>query len=194
VAPETRLLTAEDLLHLPDDDYRYELVAGRLIRMPPPGALHGFIISGIGSALHRFVEERGLGYVFIHEVGFKLASDPDTVRGTDVAFVRRDRLPTGIPAGYVSGAPDLTVEVMSPDDRLTALIDKAHQYLQHGGRLVWVIDPDDQSASVFRPGSDPVVLSEPLILDGQDVVPGFRFVLRGLFEKASRPWASRPRR
>src|SRR5206468_10326231 len=112
----TRLVTAAELERMPDDDWRSELVRGRLIRMSPAAPRHGIVAMAIGARLHAHVKARNLGIVG-PEIGFKLESDPDTVRAPDMAFLGRDRLPPHDARGFYKGAPDLAVEVLSPDDR-----------------------------------------------------------------------------
>lgn len=178
----TKLVTADELLRMPDDGYQYELVEGRLIRMPPPGFQHGVIALRIASALLRFVEDGELGVV-MGEGGYKLASNPDTVRGPDASFVRRDRIETeGVPRGYWVGPPDLAVEVLSPDDRPSELRGKIQQYLRLGVRMVWVIDPDDRTLTVYRPNVAAVTLTSLHDVEGDDVVPGFRYPVARLFD------------
>ena len=180
---EPHFVTADDLFRMPDDGYSYELVQGRLIRMSKPSPRHGLIGMRLGAALYRFVEERGLGATSAHEAGFKLATNPDTVRGPDVWFVRRERIPLGgLPDSYWLGAPDLAVEVRSPSDTRAELMEKAAEYLRCGARLVWVIDPKQQSVTVSRPEATPAILTSGDELDGGDVVPGFRFRVSRLFE------------
>ena len=107
-----RLVTAEELERFPGDDFRYELVEGRLIRMSPVGYLHGRVVMRLGSLLEQHVRSRGLGAV-LTEVGFKLKSNPDTVRAPDVAFIRGDRIPSVPPKGFWKGTADLAVELRS---------------------------------------------------------------------------------
>jgi Uma2 family endonuclease len=87
----TPLVTAEELQRLPDDGYRYELVGGRLIRMSPVNFDHGRVVMRIGFLLSRHLEQLPVGVIGT-EIGFKLASNPDTVRGPDIAFVRNGRV------------------------------------------------------------------------------------------------------
>jgi Uma2 family endonuclease len=182
VSDETGLLTAEELSWLPDDGYRYELVDGRLVKMPPPKPRHGEVAANL-APLYQFVRARGLGEVFLSEVGFRLASNPDTVRAPDVAFIRRARVPTaGLPVSYWPGAPDLAVEVVSPDDRMSDVRAKAAEWLRYGASLVWVVDPSRRVVIEFRSGQNPVTLDASQALDGHDVVPGFRLGVRDLFE------------
>src|SRR5262245_10805712 len=102
------LITAEELLQMPKDGYRYELVKGELRQMAPAGGEHGVIAAKLTRRLEIFVEEKGLGVVCAAETGFLIATNPDTVRGPDLAFVSKERIPeSGIPKGYWPFAPDL---------------------------------------------------------------------------------------
>jgi len=183
MASQAHLITADEFLRMPDDGHLYDLVQGRLIKMSHPSARHGLVATRLGVALYQFVEEHELGVTFPNEVGFKLASDPDTVRGPDVAFIRRDRIgPNGLPDAYWLGAPDLAVEVRSKNDRWSEVMKKVGEYLRGGAQLVWVIDPKKQDVVVYRSGAKPVTLTSEEDLDGGHVVPGFRFAVRRLFE------------
>ena len=137
MAQEIRAVTAEELFRMPDDGYRYELVAGRLRKMAPPGSLHGVVGMRLATAVSTYVERHRLGLTFLAETGFKLASNPDTVRAPDVAFVTRERIPdSGVPIAYWPGAPDLAVEVMSPDDRRSEIEEKFDEYLRSTADMV----------------------------------------------------------
>src|SRR6266511_3648504 len=127
---QDRLLTAEELFSIPDDDNRYELVRGKLVCMAAGGGLHGKIASRVDHRLRDFVEAHGLGEVCTAETGFRLAQHPDTVRAPDVAFVARERISAeGVPEGYWAFAPDLAVEVISPSDRFDDVLTKIQEYL-----------------------------------------------------------------
>jgi Uma2 family endonuclease len=178
----TQLTTAEDLLRIPDDDFRYELVKGELIRMPPAGSAHGNAAMKLGWRLAQRVETGRLGVVFAAETGFKLASDPDTVRGIDIAFVSQRRVEeAGDVQGYWPGAPDLAVEVVSPGDTYTEVEEKVEDYLQAGSKAVWVVNPQRRTIAVYRSLSDVVILTERDILDAGEVVPGFRCRVNEIF-------------
>src|SRR5205814_6511465 len=118
MAETKTLMTADDLFARPDDGCQYELVRGELIRMVPPGMEHGGVETRVVLRLGPHVYDNGLGELYTGDAGFKLESDPDTVRGPDVAFVRRDRLPAGAQTqGYGALAPALAIEIVSPSHR-----------------------------------------------------------------------------
>jgi Uma2 family endonuclease len=177
----TRLLTAEDVLAMPDDDYRYELVRGVLHRMPPPGFRHGQVVARTSRHLDVYAEETGSGVVFSNG-GVILERNPDTVRGPDVAFVRTERLPEGadIP-GYLPIGPDLAVEVASPFDERREVEQKVAEYFAAGTRLVWRLDPVKRTVTVRTPDGAERVYADGDDLDGGDVLPGFRIPVSVLF-------------
>ena len=178
----TQFMTAEELIKLPRGKFRYELIKGELITMSPAGSEHGAVIMNLGAPLTVHVRTNNLGIVFGAETGFKLASNPDTVRAPDIAFVRRERIPeTGVPKGYWPGAPDLAVEVVSPGDTVYEVDEKVAEWLAAKARAVWVVNPKRRTVTVHRPSKNVVVLSEADELDGQDVVPGFRCRIVGIF-------------
>src|SRR5690242_11576333 len=117
MAVEPQLMTADQLLRLPRGRQRYELVNGELRTMPPAGFEHGDLSMVAGGLLANFVRAHDLGRVVASETGFLLTSNPDTVRAPDVGFVSRERLVgVGRVRGYWTGAPDLVIEVISPND------------------------------------------------------------------------------
>ena len=163
-------MTADDLLHVPHQ--HAELVRGVLVVREPPGLVHGRIALNLGRRLADHADAHGLGRVYV-ESGFKLAANPDTVRGPDVAFISQSRIPDPEPRGYPSLAPDLAVEVLSPDDRPGEVLGKVADYLSAGTRLVWIIDPDRRLARVYRADGTEDSITAEHTLDGEDVVPGF---------------------
>jgi Uma2 family endonuclease len=175
-------MTADDLLAMKRDGYRYDLVKGELRRMSLAGGEHGILIARFTAALVNTVDADNLGIVFGAETGFKLASDPDTVLGPDVAFIARDRVPKGkFSAKYWDVVPDLVVEVVSPSDRYTEVDEKVAEYLAAGVRVVIVLNPRRKSAAVHRGDLTVRIFQENETLLCEDVVPGFKLDLAKLF-------------
>ncbi|MDQ3828898.1 MAG: Uma2 family endonuclease [Candidatus Tectomicrobia bacterium] len=177
-----QLMTADDLLRMPDDGFRYELIKGELKKMAPAGHWHGRVTINITTPLAQHVRARNLGTVYAAETGFKLASDPDVVRAPDVAFIRRERVEeVGDVEGYWPGAPDLAVEVVSPSDTYTDVQEKVFDWLEAGARMVIVVMPRRRAVAVYRSLTDIVMLTENNALEGSDVVPGWTMPVRDLF-------------
>ena len=167
------LMTAEELLHLHLPDKRVELVRGVLVVREPAGGRHGRVALNIALELGSYIRSHELGAVYAAETGFTLARHPDTVRAPDVAFVRRERLVSPEPIGFPDLAPDLVVEVLSPDDRSGKLLAKIADWLSAGTRLVWVVDPERRLARVYRQDGTERIVAADETLDGEDIVPGF---------------------
>jgi len=167
------LMTADELLHTSIPDKRTELVRGVLIVREPAGSTHGRVAMNLGVELGVHVKATGAGQVFAAETGFKLATDPDTVRAPDVAFVTRERLPRPGATGYADLAPDLVVEVLSPGDRPGEVLAKVADWLSAGTRLVWLVDPERRLARVYRPDGSETLVTVEGALDGEEVLPGF---------------------
>jgi len=182
----TRLITADELLTMPTyvdgSDRRYELIRGELKVMSPTKPLHGVVCARLTIKLGAFVEEHDLGETFGAETGFVVERDPDTVLGTDVAFVSRGRLATVENVEkFFPFAPDLAVEVLSPGNTVKEINEKIALYFAAGSRAVWVLNPKRRTAAVYSSPSEFHTLSEQDTLDGGDVVPGFRLELSKLF-------------
>ena len=177
-----QLLTADDLLRLYGEGVRGELIRGVLCETMPAGQRHGKIALRLGAALFNFVEPRALGTLVASDSGVRLERDPDTVREPDIAFTSVDRLPIGEDVdGYAEVAPDLVVEVASPSDSRREVHDKAHMWLNHGVRLVWVVQPETRTVDVYRPGDEIATLGGQDALDGLDVLPGFTCDVSAVF-------------
>ena len=174
-------MTAANLLHLPEGQKKYELIRGELIEMSPPGGTHGYIAAEISRLLKNFVNDRELGVVLV-ETGFQLTVGPDTVRAPDISFVAGKNLPPeGLPDGYLSGAPDLAVEIVSPGDTASAVQEKVQEYLASGARLVWVVYPQQRIVVVHHPDGTARTLNETDTLAGEAVVPGFECSVKDMF-------------
>ena len=176
--------TADDLLHMPDGE-RYELVDGELVERVC-GALSGWIAGHVAAELGRFAHQHG-GWAFGWGVGYCcFVDDPERVRRPDASFVRADRLPIP-PQGFITIAPDLAVEVVSPNDMYYEVELKVDEYLAAGVRMVWVINPANQSVRVFHPKRIVEEIGTDGELTGGDVMPGFTCGVRLLFPPLTQP-------
>lgn len=168
-----KTMTADELARTSIPGKQVELVRGRLVVREPPGTQHGAVSANLAFELSAFVRRERLGQVFAQDTGFKIGSDPDTVRGPDVAFVSNDRLDRIPEEGYAELAPDLVVEVVSPSDRAGEVLAKIGDWLGAGTRLAWLVDPRRREARVFRADGSVAVIGEDGELNGEDVLPGF---------------------
>lgn len=176
------LVTADELLRMPDDGKRYELIKGELIEMAPAGPRHGEIAATVVIVLGHYVRQNDLGTIFAAETGFLLRYDPDTVRAPDAAFIAKDRLPPeGVPSSYSDTIPDIVVEVVSPSDRAGQIQTKIEQWIEHGVKLVWLVHPERRSITVYRSLNEVHVLHEDDTLTGDPVLPGFSCPVADIF-------------
>ena len=177
------MLTAEELLKMPDTGRRLELVEGELFEMPPAGGMHGKASVRIGGLMDSHAFENGLGHVFGAETGFLLARNPDTVRAPDAAFISYERLPADADIRrFPEVAPDLVVEVASPNDSAREIREKAEAWLEAGASEVWVIFPQHRTVAVHRPGEEPQIIDDSGVLRGGRAFSGFQVPVARLFQ------------
>ena len=180
----TRLVTADELLRLSKDEFYGELIRGELCEEMPPGFRHEKIVAELIAMLLTFVRTRRLGSV-VGGSGVWTERDPDTVRAPDVQFYSAERLPLDDQStGYIEIAPDLVVEVRSPNDNLRQLHEKANMWIDVGVRIVWVVIPEQRIVEIYRPGREPITLMGNDQLDGLDVLPEFSCSLDSIFGPA----------
>jgi len=176
------LVTAEELIRMPADDRRYELIDGELIEMSPAMPEHGWHGAELVLSIGGYAKPRGLGVVFDSSVGYKFGSDPDTVLEPDVSFFRTERVPPRKDwKTYFTIAPDIVAEVLSPPERRAHVNRKIRIHLEAGVRLLWLVRPRRRTVTVYTPDREPQVLGRDDVLIGDDVLPGFRLPLRDLF-------------
>lgn len=168
----SELMTAEELERLDLPGKSTELVRGRLVVHEPPSGYHGHVAAKLLFLLGQHVYGHNLGWLFAQDTGFKIESDPDTVRAPDVAFVSNQRHPEIPRRGYAPFAPDVAAEILSPDDRPGEVLSKVGDWLDAGVRIVWVIDPVRREARVYRADGTQSAVSDET-LDGEGVLPGF---------------------
>ncbi len=174
------IVTAAELLQTPGLG-RCELVRGELIQTTPAGFEHGRIAVNIGWALKEFVRQRPLGVVTGAETGFHIGHDPDTVRAPDAAFIRAERIPPTPVRGFFPAAPDLAVEVLSPGDRASEVLAKVQDWLGAGCHVVWVVDPETTTVTVYRGRDQIAIRGSSDTLTGDDVLPSFTVLVKEIF-------------
>lgn len=169
-----KLVTIEEFAKYPEpaDGSREELVRGTVITMAPPKARHGIICQNIARMLGQFVHSRRLGWVASNDTGVIIERDPDTLRGADVAYWSISREPV-LPEGYFESVPDLVVEALSPDDRKKAVREKIQDYVSSGVKLVWLVDPEVRTVTVYAGSMRGAELDESETITGGDALPGF---------------------
>ena len=176
---QTHLMTADELIRLPDDSHCHELIKGELLTMTPPGYPHGTVTMNLSLLLGNYVKTNNLGRA-AGEMGYKLESDPDTVLAPDISFIARDRMGT-VSEGYRSGPPDLAVEVLSPSDRKAQVEGKTSLWLELGAKSVWNVDPRKRTVEVIRADGHRKLFHETdELID--DTVPGFRVKVSEIFD------------
>jgi Uma2 family endonuclease len=176
------ITTAEQLLKAGDIG-RCELVRGELRMMSPSGYPHGRFTARLAKLLANFVDERRLGEIAGAETGFLTERDPDTVRAPDAAFVRAARLVNAPRRGYFPGAPDLAVEVLSPDDTATEVLAKTQEWLDAGATEVWLVDPEREVVTIHRAAAPMRTLGKTDVILSDDLLPDLKLPVRDIFER-----------
>lgn len=186
VITEKKVWTDEEFMALPKNGLRYEIVNGELVDMGNSGALHGYICSLVLAALASYSLAKKLGVVLDSSTAFKMKNG--NRRSPDISFYAKERLQglTELPSGFLDGAPDLAVEVLSPGNTVEEMDDKIAEYFDNGTRLIWVISPTQHYILVYRCAQEPDRLLKSVdSLDGEDVIPGFTLPVANLFQKLS---------
>ena len=174
--------TAEQLAQLADDGFRYELIDGELTMMSPAGGRHGRIAGRVNKLLAIHVDDNRLGATFAAETGFRIGVDPDTVRAPDAAFVCQEKMDSlEDDSGFLPFAPDLAVEVISPNDSFVAVEGKAFSWLDAGTSVVLLLEPESMTAHVYRSRTDMVIYRADETIDLSDVVKDWRFRVDEIF-------------
>jgi Uma2 family endonuclease len=178
-------LTLEQFLAMPETEPASEYVCGEVVQKPMPDLPHSRLQSYLWSLLDRFLDQTGLG---IAEVELRCVfGPPDEQHGyiPDLVYLSNAKVPDDDTREMrpFEGAPDIAVEVLSPDQHAGEFADKLQFYLMYGVRLVWVLDPDRETVRIYAPGQRPVLLSGEDVLDGGEVLPGFSVPLTQLFSR-----------
>ncbi|MEB3213322.1 MAG: Uma2 family endonuclease [Leptolyngbyaceae bacterium] len=176
-----KLWTNEEFMALPDDGGHYELVEGELVDMGNSGMEHGNIGAYLGGLLELYVRSHKLGVTCDSSTAFAMKTG--NKRSPDVSFVAKKRLKglKRLPKGFFEGAPDLAVEILSPDNTIEEIHSKIVEYFANEAQLVWVIHPDEQYVLVYHEPQPDRLLRISDVLSGEEVVPGFEVAIADLF-------------
>lgn len=183
-ATATPLVTADEFLRVHGDASGVELVNGKIVRLPMPGAMHGEVCVTAAALIHQFVKTNKLGRVMGNDTYIRTRTAPDGCRGADVCYVSYAVLPADqpTPTGPLTPPLELVVEVRSPSDSFADLTDKATEYARAGVQVVLILDPPTESAGVFRANELPQRFHNGDELTLPDVLPGFAVPVAKFFE------------
>ena len=173
-------MTGEELYRRPDLE-PCELVNGRVVPTMPTGRGHGSSEAKITTRLTTHAEATGRGEVMTGEVGIYIRRDPDTVRAADILFISHERLARCAPSGYLDVAPELVVEVFSPTDRWSKVMEELEDYFSAGVDRVWVLIPMHRRILAYHSPTDFVQLDHGQILTDEELLPGFSVPVAELF-------------
>ena len=172
-------LAHPDQFFLPE---HFEVVEGRVVETMPAGQDQGLTAGSISVVVGSYARTKKLGRIANAELGFRLKTDPLMVRCPDVAFLKAEHIDK-TNKGFIEGAPDLAVEVVSPGDTAKEVRTKVKEYLEAGAGLIWVVYPEKQAVHVFEPGQEkPVVLQGQVEITAGEVIPGFSCRVSEVFE------------
>lgn len=190
VVPGYGPVTVDILLTLPDDGYTYEVVEGTLVRMAGSGKQATWLGLRLGGRLEVYASDHRLGRVSGAD-GVYTFPGAETGLIPDVGFYTAERDAQAPDSGKpVPFAPDLAVEVVSPDQTPRMMAAKARRYLSAGTRVVWIVWPQSEHIDLWHTGvlTAPVrVLGMGDSLDGEDVLPGFSYPVADLFRDPLAP-------
>lgn len=180
----TRLMTADELARLPEDDSHFELINGELVPMSPSGGLHFVIGLRLNMEIGAYIAQHPIGGLGSAEGGFLLERNRDTVLAPDFAFLTNEQIRTvrRTPEGFARVVPPLVIEVKSPTDREPAIIEKLGIYQAAGVTEIWWVRPDERSLTLHRLNHEPEVVRPPAIFSSSSVLPGLSIDLAALFD------------
>jgi Uma2 family endonuclease len=164
-------VTIDDMYHMPEDGQKYELVNGEIV-VSPAGMPHAQIVLKIVRIVAAYLDENPIGEVFGDNVG--LIFPNGNLRSPDLFVIRREAIPDGkLPEGFGRFVPDFAVEVLSPIDRQSQVAQKIGEFLEYGVKVVWLVDPQDESVTVYRSLTQTQRFSSNDFVDAEPVLPGF---------------------
>ena len=185
------LMTADEFFRwangAKNSDRHFELERGEVVETPPPGKYHGFVCANVTGILRDFTIQWQRGYVCTNDSGVVVEEDPDTVRAPDVSLFDDDESADDMERKYPTNPPLVTVDVLSPDDRISRVVRKAMQLVARGAALVWVVDPEARDVIVYRKDHEPEFFGGEDELVFNDVLPGFKCRVSDFFRRPGQP-------
>ena len=185
----TMPFTTADLIAIPDDGNRRWLIRGELREqeMTIRNRFHSSAMSHITGELYAWWRKlpKPRGEIVSGEAGVRLpgTDDEDTTLGVDVAYVSPDVMVRQTDEStLIEGVPTLVVEILSPSDKNEEINEMVREYLKAGTPLVWIVEPDDRTVKICRPGRKPTLVNDEEEIDGGDVLPGFRCPVANFFD------------
>lgn len=182
VAQPKKRWSEEELQALPNDGYNHEVVDGELVMSPKNNPEHGEICIRLSTALHTYAAAHRLGAVWDSSTGFWMQNE--NCRAPDISFVAKSRL-SGLKRPtkhFFHGAPDLAVEVLAPTNRARETNERLRDFFENGTQIAWIIHPDEKFVEVCHSMTDRKLVGPGGFLDGERLLPGFRFLIADLFK------------
>jgi Uma2 family endonuclease len=181
----TKLMTADEFFDFVNDprnrDRHFELEAGKVVKVSRPGELHGAVCTNGVRLLSNYTFERKKGYVLANDAGLVLDRAPDTVRGPDISLYLEARKLKDLEKKWPKRLPKMIVEVMSPNDRMGKMLKRIAKFLKKGIAMAWLLDPEDETLTIFLPNREPIVLERDEEVAGLKALPDFRCKVADFF-------------
>jgi Uma2 family endonuclease len=159
-----------------------ELIEGEIVSMSPTKVEHGRIEFRLAQLIGQFVDQDDLGVVMVGEVGVYVERDPDTIRAADVLYISHERLAEATPNDFLDVAPELIVEIVSPNDRYAYIQTKIEAYLAIGCDIVLLVEPVSQTVRLYRSPTQVQILQTEDRLTLPDILPGLEIPVSDIFK------------
>jgi Uma2 family endonuclease len=186
--PTVKLMTSDDLFALPPSKkvdrwlFRGELRESKVTKRNPN---HSGAVAAITRLLGNWIvtQPAPRGKVYCGEVYFRIRKDPDTNVGIDVALATAEqRTKVKKKSSFVDGPPVFAAEVLSPNDKKKDIDDAIEEYLECGVKVLWIVDPRNETVTVYRPNGKPELFNADQEIFGDPELPGFRRRVAEIFE------------
>lgn len=184
----SKLMTAEEFYDFVNEprnrDRHFELEAGEVVKVSRPGEIHGAVCINVGGLFWQYTRLKKKGYACSNDMGLVLERDPDTVRGPDISLYLEARKFKELEKKWPKRLPKLIVEVMSPNDRMSKMLKRIAKFLKKGVAMAWLLDPEDETLTIFTPNREPIVLERDEEVAGLKLLPDFRCKVADFFAMA----------